>query len=168
MPTGKIERFSWNFTHSLVEDLEGLINRDTCERYFFGGSYVRHQDTCGDIDVALCNPIPDLFNTIQLSYPGARILTKGKTINRFVLPWKGHEVQLDTWSGGMDGWGPLCMFVAGSGKLNANQRFNAKRQGYVLGFDLKRDGQVIPMHSEAETYDHMGWKWLPYPLRSLG
>lgn len=141
------------------------------EKIFFGGSWVRGNPLCHDLDAAICCESSAL-ERLKL-FPGIQeVLCKGNTINRIVVDFEGKNIQIDLWRFPMYNWGVGCMFVAGNGKLNVIQRAQAKRQGYQMGFSLrtiadgKPVGEDIPLPTERDVYNFLGWSWLPYEARN--
>lgn len=166
----KGDRFPWEQADSIVKCLTEQLE---AERLFAGGSYCRQQQDCGDIDIAILEneltrtSIDHLVDGWEGEY-----LINGNKVKRIVLtaPW-GLKFQLDLWLIDDPGqWGPLVMFVAGSGNFNKMQRWHAIQAGYTLTqYALQKDGvSVSSMPEEIDVYTYLGWTYVNYDKRSLG
>lgn len=166
MPTSaKTEKHPRALIQRLYESIKPVLAYSNT--HFVGGSFVRGCPTCGDLDIAVLQPagyFDEEFKSL------GTVLSYGETVKRIVIPFEGKDIQVDVWATANSGnWGPLCMFVAGSGKLNMIQRANATRRGYTLGFSLKDKalGIEIPLPTEQDVYKFLKWPWLPYSERNL-
>jgi len=167
----KGERFSRIQADGIVDE---LVERIRAEKLFVGGSYVRQQPDCGDIDIAILENELTLGSIEDLAVLwDGEYLVNGQKVKRLVLTApSGLRFQLDLWLISDPGqWGPLVMFVAGSGNFNKMQRVHAIRAGCTLTqYAVLKDGVPInrSMPEEMDVYDYFGWDWVPYNKRSLG
>lgn len=158
---------------------------------FLGGSFIRELPKIGDIDIVV---LTDNIAKTQddLNVLNGTWLRRGVTssINYNIplgilseLHLTVATVQVDLWITDQPGnWGAYCMFCAGDQKLNIIQRANASKQGYLLGFSLRKligktldkKGNLVNQYddpiyldSERAVYDHLRWPWIEYKNRSL-
>lgn len=164
-------RMTWAVADQLIVDKLAPVLSAGSSSIFFGGSYCRRLPTCGDIDVLLFrNDLTDkAIDTLFAMYMGT-YLANGGSLKRMILQIDSLRFQLDMWIvDDRRAWGPMSMFVAGDGQLNAIQRAQASRAGYKLGtflVDIK-SGAIINTPTERDVYSFLGWAWKPYPTRSL-
>lgn len=164
---------SWHEADCIVKDL--VLYQLRGENIFVGGSYIRKNDRCNDIDVLI---LPDKHTkqslaSLQIAWNG-KTIKSGPTIKQYRLehpydPVTFTPFQLDVWiCHHIDNWGVMSMYVAGDGQLNVKQRAQASRQGYKLGYSLtkKSDKSIIAARTEKDVYDHLGWAWIPYDRRT--
>lgn len=166
----KGDRFDWSVANAIAQQ---LIEQLQAHRVFVGGSYVRQQKDCGDIDIAILENEQTRISIVYLvaAWQG-EYLINGDKVKRIVLtaPW-GLKFQLDLWLITDPGqWGTLVMFVAGSGNFNKMQRWHAIQAGYTLTqYALLKDGAPVqPMLEEIDVYNYLGWTYVNYDKRSLG
>lgn len=161
-------RFSWGEADKLIAWLAPLIQ---AEKLFWGGSYVRRNVMCGDLDVAILKSADTDASLKQLfTENGHLMLVNGSSIKRLALNRKGTLFQLDVWLVDTeDKWGPLCMFVAGNGSLNILQRRQATARGCVLSqYGVTRNGVSLgAFPTEQSVYAFFGWPWIPYEKRNV-
>lgn len=143
------------------------ISSPNLKRYFVGGSYVRGRQASHDIDIAVdVVDLPSFFELVASvgTYGGKKAPRDCKK-----LTVEFAAVQIDFWVAKPGGWGALCMFVAGSGACNVQQRARAKAQGFALSQDglFGADGNLIPAETELEIYRILGWQWLNYAARDI-
>jgi DNA polymerase/3'-5' exonuclease PolX len=168
----KGERFSIELASEIVPQLERLIAAD---KLFVGGSYIRGRRDIGDLDIAVLKN-SDTQNSIDLlvKFWNGEVLVSGPAQTRLVLEYPGQpgfKFQVDIWFAQNEGqFGPLSMFVAGSGMFNVIQRSQAAKQGYCLGQTVitnsttKLSAGDFP--TEQSVYDFFGWQWIPYSQRN--
>lgn len=158
-----------------------LVKENFVREIFIGGSLKRGLDLVADVDIGIIptgvyesghawwaetmKDIHFMFHTPK-EMPDNFKPVCGKEILR--LWFRG--VQVDIWAAELYYWGPMCMFIAGSGNLNIMQRVKAKKQGILLSnkglFTL--DGKDLgKFETERKVYDFFGWKWLGYTKRDL-
>lgn len=178
-----------------LEIFERIVQSVDHEDCFLGGSYVRELPSIGDIDIVI------LTNNIEKTQSGLSML-HGTWLRRGISSSMNFEIpdqvgfryyrngyklpqtiQVDFWLTDNPGnWGAYCMFCAGDQRLNIIQRSKASKQGYLLGFSLRKKigmttdkkgnptieyGDPINLPTEQEVYKYLGWDWIPYKDRSL-
>lgn len=156
-------------TRSRIE----LVHRKLTERMppdiflkvFLGGSYIRGRERPGDVDLALLVSDYDQSLAWLQDFAGDRWIQGGYELGRFMY----YGTKVDFWAT-TDPlvWGPLCIFVAGSGRFNVAQRTRALRLGYTLSQKgLFRGKELIPCQTQRDVYAVLGWNWVPYEERWL-
>lgn len=153
----------------------GLIKGDYV---FVGGSLCRGRELVGDVDICFVPSVPRetwdvtmslIFNNIHepLNTPIPIKPVQGVEILRAWM-W---STQIDIWAAEDHYWGPMCMFVAGSGKLNVIQRVKASKQGITLSnkglFNARTKSSYGPLYTERDVYELLGWPWLDYKQRDV-
>lgn len=164
-----------------LEINEHLIKENLIRDVFIGGSLKRGQEFVADVDIGIvpagiyegghawwAETMKEIFNLLHMpeGIPENFKQACGKEILR--LSYFG--VQVDIWAAEKYYWGPMCMFIAGSAKLNAIQRKRAKQQGVLLSnkgiFSLEGE-DLGKFPTELEVYDYLNWKWIPWNKRNL-
>lgn len=158
------------------------------DKIFYGGSWARGCEEIGDIDVAICfdgvdHPITKESVELPKMFRNdweVETLSSGVKLARHVVdfspifaaaPSLEYKFQLDLWFiDNPNQWGPLCMFVAGSGRFNMHQRVLASKQGYVLNqYTVLKDGESMgSFPTEVSVYQFFKWPFVPYSRRNWG
>lgn len=158
-----------------------LVKENLVREIFIGGSLKRGQEFVADVDIGIipagvyenghawwAETMKEIFQTFHTpdTIPDNFKSVCGKEILRF---WY-QGTQVDIWAAEKYYWGPMCMFIAGSAKLNAIQRKRAKQQGILLSnkgvFSLEGE-DLGKFPTELEVYDYLNWKWIPWNKRNL-
>lgn len=171
----KGERHSWITMFMLAKWTQKFLEPIVQDQYiFFGGSLIRNQPDCGDLDLCLAPRVDKLLaieKFHEMAGDKGQILVSGM-VNRITMPFEDKLIQVDMWLTEPEHWGAMCMFVAGSGKFNMIQRIHAAKQGYLLSqnglFQKEEERIEIPCYTETKVYEELKWAWVPYEKRSLG
>ena len=164
-----------------LEISQQLIRENLIQDVFIGGSLKRSQEFVADVDIGIvpagiyqgghawwAETMKEIFWSFHTpdTAPDNFKSVCGKEILRFWF----QGIQVDIWAAEKYYWGPMCMFIAGSGKLNAIQRKRAKQQGILLSnkglFSLEGE-DLGKFPTELEVYDYLNWKWIPWNKRNL-
>jgi len=164
-----------------LEVCERLVKENLVQDTFIGGSLKRGQEFVADVDIGIipagvyegghawwAETMKDIH--FMLHTPKGMPSDFKSVCGKEILRLWFREVQVDIWAAKKYYWGPMCMFIAGSAKLNAIQRKRAKQQGILLsnkGIFLLDGTDLGKFPTELEVYEYLNWKWIPWHKRNL-
>lgn len=150
IPRAEAERFVNRLTWQMPRHVEWMI----------GGSWRRGADIIGDIDVMVVNE-QGSFEDFWFP-PCVEIEQGGWQLKKGVIrSLQGNTIPAQFWACNPAQRGGMAMFITGPQRLNLKQRAQALRAGYSLSqYGLFRDGVQLPLFTEREIYDELGFDWV--------
>ncbi|MEO0254434.1 MAG: hypothetical protein ABIN20_03305 [candidate division WOR-3 bacterium] len=143
------ERISLKECEEIVKKIEEVLNKENIK---FGvyGSYIRKEETIGDIDLLINEKDSEKVRKILKKFPFY------DRIEIYSLP---EEYK--------DSWESFSLYLIGSGKFNVWLRGIAKRRGFLLNqYGLyKRDTGEQVTTKEKEIFEILGIEFIPYERR---
>jgi DNA polymerase/3'-5' exonuclease PolX len=140
-------------------------------RYRVCGSFRRHAETCGDMDILLCEEnneeiLTELVN--RLTESGALVETLGIGPTKYLgitMTSDNVAFRVDMEFITPEEWPFALLYFTGSGPFNERQRAIAKGLGYRLSEhglkDVKADKYIDGMTTEREIFTKLGMEYLP-------
>jgi len=143
------ERISFSESQKIVEQIEKILKRENI-KFGIYGSYIRKEDTIGDIDI--------LVN--ERDYEKAKnILKHFSFYERLEIYYLPEEYK--------NSWESFALYLIGSGKFNVWLRGIAKRKNFLLnqyGLFNRDTGELI-ITKEKEIFEILGVRFIPYEKR---
>jgi len=143
------ERISFSESQKIVEQIKKILEK---EKIKFGiyGSYIRKEDTIGDIDILVNERGYEKTKNILKNFP---------FYERLEIYYLPEEYK--------DSWESFALYLVGSGKFNIWLRGVAKRKNFLLnqyGLFNRDTGELIT-NKEKEIFEILGIRFIPYEKR---
>uniref|UniRef100_A0A7V4JP19 DNA polymerase beta domain protein region n=1 Tax=Thermodesulfobacterium geofontis TaxID=1295609 RepID=A0A7V4JP19_9BACT len=143
------ERIPFLESQKIVEQIKKILEK---EKIKFGiyGSYIRKEDTIGDIDILVNERDYEKTKNILRNFP---------FYERLEIYYLPEEY--------MDSWESFALYLIGSGKFNVWLRGIAKRKNFLLnqyGLFSRDTGELIAT-KEKEIFEILGIRFIPYEKR---
>ena len=143
------ERISFSESQKIVEQIEKILKK---EKIKFGiyGSYIRKENTIGDIDILVNERDYEKTKNILKNFP---------FYERLEIYYLPEEYK--------DSWESFALYLVGSGKFNVWLRGIAKRKNFLLnqyGLFNRDTGELITT-KEKEIFEILGVRFIPYEKR---
>lgn len=155
---------SKRFPREEVEkDVEALLQAirgiKTVERAEAAGSYRRHKDTVGDIDILAVAEDPAKVADAVSKLPLVQtVVAKGETKVSFNL---ASLLRVDVRFVHPDEWGSALLYFTGDKEHNITLRKIAIANGWKLNeYGLFAGDKVLASKTEEEIYEKLGLKWI--------
>jgi DNA polymerase (family 10) len=158
-------RTPWAEAEPLAQALlEHVRGSPAVQRAEIAGSYRRHKDTVGDLDLLLAAREPGTAIERFLSFPRvARVLAQGTTRAAVVLR-SGLQVDLRVVE--EQNFGAALVYLTGSKAHNIRLRRLGQERGLKLNeYGLFRGEKRLAGRTEAEVYDALGLPFIEPELR---
>lgn len=143
------ERISFSQAQEMVKKIGEILKRENI-KFGIYGSYIRKEDTIGDIDILVNEKDYEKVKNILKGFPFS------ERLEIYYLP---EEYK--------DSWESFALYLIGSGKFNVWLRGIAKRKNFLLNqyglFD--RDTGELISTKEKEIFEILGVKFIPYEKR---
>jgi DNA polymerase (family 10) len=143
------ERITFSESQKIVEQIEKILKKENI-KFGIYGSYIRKENTIGDIDI--------LVN--ERDYEKTKnILKKFPFYERLEIYYLPEEYK--------DSWESFALYLVGSGKFNVWLRGIAKRKNFLLnqyGLFNRDTGELITT-KEKEIFEILGVRFIPYEKR---
>ena len=178
------ERFLWDEANDIAKYVTSEVTTKFPElKIEICGSYRRHKETCGDIDVLICHP--DLqtnedVKSSKINYLGnivnhltnqgfivAHLTDKGKTKFMGVASigsTTGRRIDIRFIEA--NAMGAAMLYFTGSGTFNKIMRYMANERGFTLneyGLYHYHNGvkcDLVPTHTERDIFRALKFKYL--------
>lgn len=143
------ERITFSESQKIVEQIEKILKK---EKIKFGiyGSYIRKENTIGDIDILVNERDYEKTKNILKNFP---------FYERLEIYYLPEEYK--------DSWESFALYLVGSGKFNVWLRGIAKRKNFLLnqyGLFNRDTGELITT-KEKEIFETLGVRFIPYEKR---
>jgi DNA polymerase/3'-5' exonuclease PolX len=144
---------------SLISELIDYLNVNLID-YEIAGSYRRHKEFVGDIDILIYGKFPS-FSGIS-----AKVLARGPSKIKFQF----DELEVDLRSVTRDQRGTALLYYTGSRQFNINMRANASRMGFLLNeyYVMNRtDKTKYTFDNEKDVFTFLKMEYVPPENRSI-
>lgn len=142
-------RRTWDAVDRIVAELEPHL---AGVEHHWGGSYRRHADTVGDLDLVVVTDGP--LSEAGIGGPLACDRSELVQYSRDVDQPDGTAIQVDVWRATPDKVGPFMAFVSGPKEWNVICRTRAIERGWKLSQHglLDRNGRRLDENTEASIF----------------
>lgn len=149
------------FADALLDHLESAEGLEAIE---VAGSYRRHKETVGDLDVLACARRPKLIMDRLAAFPGVgEILARGPTKMTVRLKY-GLQVDLRVIPAAS--YGAALVYFTGSKQHNIDIRKLGLERGLKINeYGVFRGSKRIAGRTEEDVYRSLGLDWIPPELR---
>jgi DNA polymerase beta len=170
------KRVSRDQVHLIAVNIEKYItelSNEIGETIIFKvcGSYRRNAETCGDIDILLCEPsngrlvLPLLVDKLKKAGILKEQLALGNTKYMGITQTKsGVYFRIDMEIIKEHEWPFALLYFTGSGSFNERQRLHAKKMGYSLSehgiMNVKTKQYVQGLKTERDIFEFLGMDYL--------
>lgn len=144
------DRISFKEAEEIVKDIESILKGKGI-RFGVFGSYVRHEETIGDLDLLAYEKDCELIRSLLKNCPYFGRL------EIYCIPEENKE-----------SWETFAMYLTGSGAFNIWIRSIARNKGYLLsqyGLFDRKSGKLISV-KEEEIFDLLKLNYIPPEMRS--
>jgi DNA polymerase/3'-5' exonuclease PolX len=179
------ERFSWKEADKIAQYIKKTMSVSFPDLIVkICGSYRRHKETCGDIDVLICHPdlksksdideskmnyLSDVVNTLtKAGFITAHLTENGKTkfmgIASIDSSSPGRRIDIRFIES--NAMGAAMLYFTGSGTFNKIMRYIANDRGFTLneyGLYYYHNGikcDIIPTRSEKDIFRALKFRYL--------
>ena len=159
------KRFLWTTAQQLISPLfEQLQKISAVDKIVLAGSFRRHKETVGDIDILATSRSPELvLNQFVQHADVAHIVAKGDTRSTVILR---HGLQVDLRVIAPESYGAALLYLTGSKAHNIALRKLAQARGWKINEYGVFDGaKRLAGKSEEEIYKILGLQFIPPELR---
>jgi len=143
------ERITFSESQKIVEQIEKILKKENI-KFGIYGSYIRKENTIGDIDILVNERDYEKTKNILKNFP---------FYERLEIYYLPEEYK--------DSWESFALYLVGSGKFNVWLRGIAKRKNFLLnqyGLFNRDTGELITT-KEKEIFEILGVRFIPYEKR---
>jgi DNA polymerase (family 10) len=143
------ERITFSESQKIVEQIEKILKKENI-KFGIYGSYIRKENTIGDIDILVNERDYEKTKNILKNFP---------FYERLEIYYLPEEYK--------DSWESFALYLVGSGKFNIWLRGIAKRKNFLLnqyGLFNRDTGELITT-KEKEIFEILGVRFIPYEKR---
>jgi DNA polymerase (family X) len=136
-----------------IRKIKGVVRAEAA------GSYRRHKDTVGDIDIlAVADDPPAIGNAVAKLPLVQTVVAHGQTKVSFNL---ASLLRVDVRFVHPDEWGGALLYFTGDKEHNITMRKIAIAKGWKLNeYGLSAGEKVLASKTEEEIYSKLGLKWI--------
>jgi len=143
------ERITFSESQKIVEQIEKILKKENI-KFGIYGSYIRKENTIGDIDILVNERDYEKTKNILKNFP---------FYERLEIYYLPEEYK--------DSWESFALYLVGPGKFNVWLRGIAKRKNFLLnqyGLFNRDTGELITT-KEKEIFEILGVRFIPYEKR---